>query len=196
MRTRFTSRRMVPLALVALGAGLVTPTASTAPGSERAAVAVAAHTPGPIGSTRARVRAATAQYQRVGQAIESGYVQFFGCVHEPLQGAMGIHFVNAELAADGKLNARTPEALMYEVRRDGGLRLLGAEYVVFAEAWDAAHSSPPTLFGQDFHLVAEPNRYGLPAHYALHAWAWKDNPSGFHADWNPRVLCLGAQGHV
>jgi predicted ATPase len=34
-----------------------------------------------------------------------------------------------------------------------------------------------------------PNRYGLPPFYALHAWAWKVNPSGDFFAWNPRVDC-------
>ena len=25
--------------------------------------------------------------------------------------------------------------------------------------------------------------------WGLHAWVWKDNPSGMFADWNPRVTC-------
>jgi hypothetical protein len=37
--------------------------------------------------------------------------------------------------------------------------------------------------------VGAPNRYGLPAFYELHVWAWKTNPSGMFADWNPRVSC-------
>jgi hypothetical protein len=52
------------------------------------------------------------------------------------------------------------------------------------------------LFGQPFNLVPSPNRYGLDAFYELHAWAWEDNPSGAHADWNPKVLCPGAEGHA
>jgi len=34
----------------------------------------------------------------------------------------------------------------------------------------------------------------LPAFYTLHVWAWKDNPNGLYADWNPRVNCLRAEG--
>jgi hypothetical protein len=45
------------------------------------------------------------------------------------------------------------------------------------------------LFGQTFHLVGSPNRYGIPAFYELHVWAWKYNPSGMFYEWNPRVSC-------
>ena len=34
-----------------------------------------------------------------------------------------------------------------------------------------------------------PNRYGLPAFYEIHVWAWQDNPKGSYADWNTRVTC-------
>ena len=84
---------------------------------------------------------------------------------------------------------------MYEVAPNGQLRLVGVEYVVFQEAWDAEHDELPTLFGQPFNVVEEPNRYGIPAFYELHAWAWKTNPTGAHEDWNPTVLCPNAEGH-
>jgi hypothetical protein len=144
----------------------------------------------------AQVRQATRAYRDVDRAVAAGYVQFFGCVHEPLAGAMGTHFVNQALVGDGEIDAGRPEALMYDVRPDGRLELLGAEYVVFKDAWDAGHSAPPRLFGQTFATVATPNRYGLPAFYELHAWAWKTNPTGANKDWNPRVLCVGTEGHT
>lgn len=142
------------------------------------------------------IRRATSDFRDVDEAIEAGYVQFFGCVHEPLAGAMGIHFVNAALVGDPVIDVTKPEALMYEVRGNGSLALIGVEYVVFQEAWDAANAAPPVLFGEEFHLIEEPNRYGIPAFYERHAWAWKDNPTGQHEDWNPTVLCPGTEGHT
>jgi hypothetical protein len=142
------------------------------------------------------VRRATARYRDVDRALDAGYVQFFGCVHEPLAGSMGIHFVNGALAGDATVDPRRPEALMYEVRPNGKLALVGVEYVVFKDAWDAAHSAPPELFGRTFNVVAAPNRYGIPAFYELHAWAWKANPTGAHEDWNPKVLCPTTEGHT
>src|SRR5947208_2585801 len=35
------------------------------------------------------------------------------------------------------------------------------------------------------------NRYGLPAHFELHVWAWRDNPNGAFVDWNNNVSCEG-----
>jgi hypothetical protein len=137
----------------------------------------------------AEVREATARYRKVERAIDDGYTQFFGCIHEPLAGSMGVHFVNGVLAGDAVVEAGAPEALMYDVLPNGKLALLGVEYVVFQEAWDAENTDPPALFGETFNLVPEHNRYGIPAFYELHAWAWKENPTGAHEDWNPQVLC-------
>ena len=134
------------------------------------------------------VRRATAHFQDVGVATSGGYAPFLGCVSGPQEGAMGVHYVNGDLVGDGEIDGARPEALIYEPGRDG-LRLVGVEYIVIAAAWDARHKTPPTLMGQVFHYNTAPNRYGIPAFYALHVWAWRDNPSGPFADWNPRVSC-------
>jgi len=142
-----------------------------------------------------QVKDATRRYRTADSAIDAGYVQFLGCVHEPLAGSMGIHFVNGTLAGDTTIDPAKPEALIYEVEANGQLSLVGVEYIVFQQAWDALHNQPPSLFGQPFMLVPSPNRYGIPAFYELHAWAWKANPTGPFKDWNPKVLCLGTEGH-
>ena len=80
---------------------------------------------------------------------------------------MGIHYVNSTLVGDDKVNVAAPELIVYEPTRKGRLRMVAAEYVVFQKAWDAKHSSPPKLFGREFELVAEGNRYGLPPFYEL-----------------------------
>jgi hypothetical protein len=159
-----------------------------------AAVVVALPASVPSDDPMEQVRQATAGLQDVASAVDAGYVQFFGCVHEPLAGSMGIHFVNGELVADGTVDATTPEAVMYEPQADGTLALIGVEYVVFKADWDAANDAPPELFGQAFSVVEEPNRYGIPTFYELHAWAWTSNPTGDFADWNPAVICTAAEG--
>jgi hypothetical protein len=136
------------------------------------------------------VRRATERYRDVKAATAAGYAVFLGCVSSPQGGAMGIHYVNGDLVGDGKLDAARPEALMYEPK-GGKLELVGVEYIVIAAAWDAANKTPPTLMGQLFHYNTSPNRYGIPAYYALHVWAWKENPHGVFMDWNPRVSCEG-----
>ena len=89
---------------------------------------------------------------------------------------------------DGVLDPERPELLVYEPK-DGQLHLVAVEYIVFAEAWDETHSAPPSLLGQLFHYYDSPNRFGLPAFYELHVWAWRQNPKGAFVDWNPRVSC-------
>ena len=134
------------------------------------------------------VRRATERFQDVSAATAAGYALFLGCVSSPQGRAMGIHYVNGGLVGDGKLDAARPEALMYEPR-GGKLELVGVEYIVIASAWDGANKTPPTLMGQLFHYNTSPNRYGIPAFYSLHVWAWRPNPDGVFADWNPRVSC-------
>ncbi|MFN8468403.1 MAG: hypothetical protein U0X20_22790 [Caldilineaceae bacterium] len=134
------------------------------------------------------VRAATAGYKDLAAAQADGYGLFHGCVAGPQGGAMGVHYVNGDVVGDGELDAAHPEALLYEAK-GGKMRLLGVEYVVIAEAWHANHDMPPVLMGQLFNYTGSPNRYGLPPFYALHVWAWQNNPSGMFADFNPQVSC-------
>ena len=134
------------------------------------------------------VRRATARFHNVAAAIAAGYAPFLGCVSGPEEGAMGIHFVNGDLVGDGQLDPQRPEALIYEAR-NGRLRVVGVEYIVIAEDWHTTNQTPPALGGQLFHYAGSPNRYGIPAFYELHVWAWKHNPHGVFVDWNPRVSC-------
>jgi hypothetical protein len=139
-------------------------------------------------------RNATAAFRDIATAIDAGYTirladkDGIECIDNPA-GGMGIHYVNGDLVGDAKVKARTPDVLVYEPMRDGSLRLVALEYVVFQEKWDAKHRSAPKLFGERFELLGADNRYGLPAFYELHVWLWKDNPSGMFEDWNPRVSC-------
>jgi hypothetical protein len=134
------------------------------------------------------VRQATERYKNISEAEAAGYGLFHGCVSGPQEGAMGVHFVNGDLVGDGTLDPARPEALLYEFK-DGKMQLAAVEYVVIAEAWDANNDAPPVLMGQLMNYVGSPNRYGIPAFYELHVWAWDQNPLGTFADWNPKVSC-------
>ena len=142
------------------------------------------------------VRQATERFKDVNNAIAAGYVQFQGCVSGPEKGAMGVHYSNFSLF-DGVIDVANPEVLVYEPK-DGRLQLVAAEYVVPAEAWDPTHDpfDKPNLMGQLFHFAPGPNRYGPIPFYELHVWAWKNNPSGTFADWNPNVSCAPWGGRV
>jgi hypothetical protein len=134
------------------------------------------------------VREQTRQYVNVNSATTAGYQPLFGCVSGPEIGAMGVHYINLALVSDGEVDANRPEALIYEPS-GAGMRLVGVEYIVDAGTWAKNHSAPPMLENQAFQLVGSPNRYGLPAFYELHVWAWRDNPNGSFVDWNPKVTC-------
>ena len=136
------------------------------------------------------VRDATKEFTNVNAATAAGYQPFLGCVSGPDHGAMGNHYVNGALVGDGVLDASRPEVLIYEASGNA-LQLVGVEFVVIADTWLAQHSTPPVLEGQTFQFVNSPNRYGLPAHFELHVWAWRDNPDGAFVDWNNKVSCEG-----
>jgi hypothetical protein len=137
-------------------------------------------------------KSATARFHDLDKAKAAGYtVQVFDaagitCIAQPGQGAMGIHMLKPSLL-DGTIDAEHPELLVYEPKRNGELKFVALEYLVFVADWKGA--SPPSLFGRQFDLVPAGNRYGLPPFYALHAWIWKPNPSGILYAWNPRVEC-------
>jgi hypothetical protein len=143
---------------------------------------------GPATTLVEAVRQATERFKNAEAAEAADYMLSLGCVSGPEEGAMGIHLVNGDLVGDGVLDPMHPEALVYEFR-NGQLRLTGVEYIVIAETWDESNEAPPVLMGQLFHYIGSPNRTGMPAFYELHVWAWKSNPNGTFADWNPEVSC-------
>ena len=140
------------------------------------------------------VREATERFQDVSTAEAAGYYLQFGCVSGPDSGAMGMHFVNSTLVMDGMLDPTRPEIVLYEPLPDGRLQLTGADYLVFADSWNATHSEPPQLMGQLFHYFESPNRFGLPAFYTLHVWAWKESPTGAFVNWHSEVSCTAFNG--
>jgi hypothetical protein len=135
------------------------------------------------------VRQITDQYKSVVAAEAAGYALAFGCVSGPDTGAMGLHYVNMPLVMDGEIDANRPEIILYEPAGNGQVRLVGADYLVFADAWDKTHSSAPELMGQKFQQFEAPNRFGLPRFYTLHVWAWKENPTGTFVNWHSNISC-------
>jgi hypothetical protein len=173
------------LTLVGLAVAVLTAAGIAMAGSDRSATTVATK--------------ATTQFHDVAAATAAGYGEFkdaagIACI-ESSAGGMGIHYVNLGLVvkADGTpdtvLDPARPEALVYEPRDNGKLKLVALEYIVFAEAWDAAHADPPSMFGREFDFTPAGNRYGIPAFYALHAWIWKPNSAGLLEPYNPRIDC-------
>ena len=148
------------------------------------------------------VRESTDRFKDVSVAEAEDYHLAFGCVTGPDAGAMGLHFVNMNLVAklpltaSGELDATRPQIVIYEPLPNGKLQLIGADYLVIAGPWDQAHpgQGAPQMMGQLFHYFESPNRFGLPAFYTLHVWAWKDNPNGAFVNWHPNVSCQAYGG--
>lgn len=142
------------------------------------------------------VRDSTERFKDVSVAESEGYSLLFGCVSGPDSGAMGLHFVNMKLVGAGVVDATHPQIIIYEPMPNGHLQLIGADFLVIASDWDKAHpgQGAPQLMGQLFHYFESPNRFGLPAFYTLHVWAWKDNPNGAFVNWHPNVSCQAFSG--
>lgn len=129
------------------------------------------------------VRSANDRFKDVAVATKEGYAPI-PCVAGVDGGAMGIHYVNGALIEDDVIDISKPEAVMYEPKADGTLDLIAVEYIT--------SKGPAALGDHLFSFTNAPNRYGLPAFYELHVWAWRDNPTGAFADMNPNVSCDAA----
>jgi hypothetical protein len=111
-----------------------------------------------------KVRQATARYRDINVALSEGWVVATPCVSGPNHGAMGVHLALPARIGDGELNGSEPELLMYEPQANGGMRLVGVEFIVIAADWSRENpGGPPSVDGHLMHFVGEPNRYGLPA---------------------------------
>lgn len=130
----------------------------------------------------AALRAVTARFHDVEAAMEAGWaVPVTPCLSHPTDGAMGYHYGNVALL-DDQVAVLEPEALLYEPRKNGKLRLVAVEYLIpFAILPPDADA--PELLGQTFHA-----NHGAGV-WALHVWIWRNNPSGLFAHWNPNVTC-------
>jgi hypothetical protein len=202
MQTNSRSRWVLPLGLV-LSVVTVTAAAlmpSVASAEKEAAVHDHAAHNAVLQNELAQIRRATARLRRVESAIAAGYelgwvngsgVRIItGCVSHPSAGAMGYHYFKPELMDDLAVDPLEPEALVYEAKRNGRLKLVAVEWVVRGPqsnppGWPAG-APPPTVLGMDMHILVPPPG---PAFYLMHAWIWKHNPSGMFADWNPKVTC-------
>lgn len=129
------------------------------------------------------VREANGRFADVSVAMAEGYAPI-PCVSGIEGGAMGIHYVNGALIDDEIIDIAKPEAVMYEPGPDGAMELVAVEYITT--------KGPANLGGHLFAFNGAPNRYGLPAFYELHVWAWRANPTGTFADMNPAVSCDAA----
>lgn len=146
-------------------------------------------------------------YKSVNYALDNGYVRGSACDSHPTLGAMGFHYVRPDLLGltgpvNGRMNgtgtytrAEPPAILLYAPDGNGGLKLVGIEMLVFAEAWHASNQHPPMYRGREYNYMADdPNTerdeaHGFMPHYDLHIWLFENNPSGLYAQWNPAISC-------
>jgi hypothetical protein len=168
------------------------PSDAVGPGHEAHAAARPASLPSPAHSAQdlAALRKATARYHRVAEALADGFLAPppEECVAAP-PGGMGYHYVNPGYM-DLEIDARRPEALLYEPMSNGKLRLVAAEFLVHGDSWDALHDDPPSFAGRDFDPPSDRAAVAPPGpFYTLHVWIWRNNPSGMFAPFNPRVSC-------
>jgi len=137
-------------------------------------------------SDLAQVRAATARFHRTEVAQANGWDLRPGldhCFDNSPNGAMGFHFINLD-KLDATVEVLQPEAMVYAPGPKGQFQLAAVEYIVDAPSWDEDNPGVlPNVLGQDYHYNS-----GLDV-YVLHAWIWKNNPTGMFMDWNPNVTC-------
>jgi len=128
----------------------------------------------------ATLRAASARYHNLNNAIADGFVFLHGCETRD-EGAVGTVYVNPKRLFDNAIDPALPDALIYEPGANGQLTLVGVELALPYVQWQQA--DPPTFLGYSFQSEDEFQVYGL------HAWVWRDNPNGLFEEVNPRVSC-------
>lgn len=186
--------RLTPLAVLALLACAADPPSAPATAEPQGMAVHARAVPADPALNRqlAELRSATGQFHDIEKAHAAGYTVLFdpdgdgpasACFSQG-DAAMGEHYVHPALTFGdaGALDARTPEALIYEPMANGRPQLVAVEYVVPFTIVPAGAPAPSVL-GQP---LMENHDLQL---WALHVWIWKDNPAGIFAGWNPAVSC-------
>jgi hypothetical protein len=139
---------------------------------------------------RADLRAVTAKYNAVDQAIADGFAPTDECAALPGLGGMGYHYVNFDRLVDGIVDPDRPDILLYAADEHGRRRLAAVEWFAVDPDQDlTTDSGRPSLFGQAFDGPMPGHSPGMPIHFDLHAWVWEANPTGMFSAWNPAVSC-------
>lgn len=138
----------------------------------------------------ALLRRVTAPFHDFNVASNAGWkTQITPCMTDAGgAGGMGFHYGNTGLI-DGTASVDKPQLLLYEPESNGRLRLVAVEYII-PYSFVPRSATPPRLFNQDFQRVDAFQLWGL------HAWVWRENPSGIFAPWNPQVNCVNATATV
>ena len=181
--TAVSRRRMAAFVILAFATTSCDQVGSTEPAvnlhQHLVAAAAASQIGGSGGALLKEVHAVSARFNSTKQAAAAGYEADPFCVESPA-GGMGHHWVNEGLV-DPVFNATQPEVMLYAPDRNGTLKLVAVEYIVINIGQPA-----PTFDGQPFNVGGTP----VPvAHWSLHVWLGKPNPSGLFAPFNPDVDC-------
>jgi hypothetical protein len=131
----------------------------------------------------AMLRQVTVRFHEFTNARDAGWsTQITPCMTDPNgAGGMGFHYGKVGLI-DASVQVDQPELLLYEPEKNGRLRLVAVEYII-PYTFHPRSAAAPKLFDQDF---KQNDTFQL---WGLHAWVWKENPSGMFANWNPTVTC-------
>lgn len=121
-----------------------------------------------------QVRAATARYRHIKNAIKDGYVDINAVVP-----GMGYHYLKASLV-DATFELRNPEFLVYDRLENGSFELVAVEYAVPI----ALSPNAPEGFTGTNDVWERNDALGL---WFLHAWVWLYNPAGVFNPTNPLV---------
>lgn len=134
----------------------------------------------------AEIRSATAAFHNPAKASAAGFVRAAHCVP-----GMGEHWINQDNLEDGLHDPRNPDVLLYEHGPNGKPRLVGVEWLEWDEDQDLEthNSDRPSLEGIMFDGPMAGHEPGMPVHYDLHLFVWKQNPHGMAHNYNPRVNC-------
>ena len=202
--------RATVLTSALLAAGLSAPAFAQAPPQAVARAGTSTE------SALAAVRAATERFQDVKVALAEGYIADPSgmCITAAMEGqpsqlgAMGIHYFRPDLLGiTGPPNPRvngtgvhtdflTPAVLIYEPQKDGSVRLVAVENLVFQRAWkEAGNTSAPSFLDNEYYpmidnpLTEVDEAHGFEPHYELHVWLYRENPNGMFSPFNPRSTC-------
>lgn len=173
--------------------------------------AVSAQDPSEINRQIARLRAVTARYHDLNNALEDGFtVVAPGTCHNGDDGnPVGISYVNIPRFLSPEVNPDEPEFMSYIPTGDGNVRLVG---IAFANRSLFRDTRPPSTPGyraglfpwQQFVIpayleeVSGPfSLFGQEARrtfsgrwlYLVTVWPWAPNPNGTFADGNPSLSC-------
>jgi hypothetical protein len=174
-------RRLVYVPAAALlaacsGEPPLAPESAVTPGAATAPAPLRGNNPAEIIAT---LRRATARYHSLDVALSDGFVLLHPCEERADEGPVGAVYVRMD-RLDDRVDARFPEALIYEPQSTGH-KLVGVEFAIPYAVW--TEEQPPRFLGASFQREDE---FGV---WALHAWVWRNNPEGMFAESNPRVSC-------